>query len=164
MLAFDPPEHTRLRRMLTPEFTVRRMAGLRPRIQQIVDEHLPHETETDIDPDIHHRLVVVPTSKGDVFRREGTPTVLAQTLVHAHQYAEAPLVVLLLGARPVTKEAEPVTVADDLEAGVHIHLPLVAQGVDLSVVVPVPILIPLDLPEGAGLDQCDQVKVEIVMI
>src|SRR5512132_1564611 len=25
LLAFDPPEHTRLRRMLTPEFTVRRM-------------------------------------------------------------------------------------------------------------------------------------------
>ncbi|MFC7647425.1 hypothetical protein ACFQX6_48095 [Streptosporangium lutulentum] len=27
LLAFDPPEHTRLRRMLTPEFTIRRMRG-----------------------------------------------------------------------------------------------------------------------------------------
>jgi cytochrome P450 len=40
LLAADPPEHTRLRRMLTPEFTVRRMRRLEPRIQEIVDEHL----------------------------------------------------------------------------------------------------------------------------
>jgi cytochrome P450 len=40
LLSFDPPEHTRLRRMLTPEFTVRRMRRLEPRIHEIVDEHL----------------------------------------------------------------------------------------------------------------------------
>jgi len=40
LLAFDPPDHTRLRRMLTPEFTVRRMRRLEPRIREIVDEHL----------------------------------------------------------------------------------------------------------------------------
>jgi cytochrome P450 len=40
LLAADPPEHTRLRRMLTPEFTVRRMRRLEPRIRDIVDEHL----------------------------------------------------------------------------------------------------------------------------
>ncbi|AEA24821.1 Linalool 8-monooxygenase [Pseudonocardia dioxanivorans CB1190] len=40
LLAFDPPEHTRLRRMLTPEFTIRRMRRLEPRIREIVDEHL----------------------------------------------------------------------------------------------------------------------------
>jgi cytochrome P450 len=40
MLASDPPEHTRLRRFLTPEFTVRRMKRLEPRIVEIVDEHL----------------------------------------------------------------------------------------------------------------------------
>ncbi len=39
-LAFDPPEHTRLRRFLTPEFTVRRMRRLQPRISQIVEDHL----------------------------------------------------------------------------------------------------------------------------
>ena len=39
-LAFDPPEHTRLRRFLTPEFTVRRMRRLEPRITEIVDDHL----------------------------------------------------------------------------------------------------------------------------
>jgi cytochrome P450 len=36
----DPPEHTRYRRLLTGQFTVRRMKQLEPRIRQIVDEHL----------------------------------------------------------------------------------------------------------------------------
>ncbi|XVQ90337.1 cytochrome P450 [Microbispora siamensis] len=40
LLGSDPPEHTRLRRMLTPQFTVRRMRRLEPRVQQIVDDHL----------------------------------------------------------------------------------------------------------------------------
>jgi cytochrome P450 len=40
LLAHDPPDHTRLRRLLTPEFTVRRIRRLEPRIQEIVDEHL----------------------------------------------------------------------------------------------------------------------------
>ena len=40
LLAADPPDHTRLRRMLTPEFTVRRMRRLEPRIVEIVDAHL----------------------------------------------------------------------------------------------------------------------------
>ncbi|MFF0869425.1 cytochrome P450 [Nonomuraea sp. NPDC003560] len=40
LLGQDPPEHTRLRRMLTPEFTIRRMKRLEPRIRDIVHEHL----------------------------------------------------------------------------------------------------------------------------
>jgi cytochrome P450 len=40
LLAYDPPDHTRLRRMLTGEFTVRRMNQLRPRVAAIVEEHL----------------------------------------------------------------------------------------------------------------------------
>jgi cytochrome P450 len=36
----DPPEHTRLRRILTPEFTRRRLARLEPRIAEIVDRQL----------------------------------------------------------------------------------------------------------------------------
>jgi cytochrome P450 len=36
----DPPVHTRLRKLLTPEFTMRRLARLTPRIQAIVDEQL----------------------------------------------------------------------------------------------------------------------------
>jgi cytochrome P450 len=40
LLALDPPAHTRLRRMLTPEFTVRRIRRLAPRIEAIVESHL----------------------------------------------------------------------------------------------------------------------------
>ncbi|GAA0558837.1 cytochrome P450 [Paractinoplanes ferrugineus] len=40
MLAADPPDHTRLRRLVTAAFTARRIEGLRPRIEQITDELL----------------------------------------------------------------------------------------------------------------------------
>lgn len=36
----DPPEHTRLRKLLTPEFTRRRLMRLQPRIDQIVQQRL----------------------------------------------------------------------------------------------------------------------------
>ena len=36
----DPPEHTKLRRLLTPEFTMRRLERLRPRIAAIVERQL----------------------------------------------------------------------------------------------------------------------------
>ncbi|WP_246268315.1 cytochrome P450 [Nonomuraea typhae] len=36
----DPPEHTRLRKYLTPEFTIRRLRRLEPRIEAMVEEHL----------------------------------------------------------------------------------------------------------------------------
>jgi cytochrome P450 len=40
LLGLDPPEHQRLRRMLTPEFTIRRMKRLEPRIVEIVAQQL----------------------------------------------------------------------------------------------------------------------------
>jgi cytochrome P450 len=36
----DPPDHTRLRRLLTPEFTMRRLERLRPRVAEIVERQL----------------------------------------------------------------------------------------------------------------------------
>jgi cytochrome P450 len=36
----DPPEHTRLRKLLTPEFTMRRLERLRPKITEIVARQL----------------------------------------------------------------------------------------------------------------------------
>ncbi|WP_327085943.1 cytochrome P450 [Nonomuraea sp. NBC_01738] len=39
-IGMDPPEHTRYRRLLTGQFTVRRLRALAPRIEQIVDSHL----------------------------------------------------------------------------------------------------------------------------
>ncbi|MGB3439339.1 MAG: cytochrome P450 [Actinophytocola sp.] len=40
LIAMDPPEHGPARRAVLGEFTVKRLAALRPRIQQIVDDHL----------------------------------------------------------------------------------------------------------------------------
>ncbi len=40
LLATDPPQHHRLRRMLAPMFTMRQMNRLESRIVEIVDEHL----------------------------------------------------------------------------------------------------------------------------
>ena len=41
----DPPEHTRLRKLLTPEFTMRRLERLRPRIAAIVESQLDRLAE-----------------------------------------------------------------------------------------------------------------------
>ncbi|MER7369517.1 cytochrome P450 [Nonomuraea wenchangensis] len=50
----DPPEHTRLRRLLTGQFTVRRMRALESRIREIAVEHLEAMraagTEADLVP------------------------------------------------------------------------------------------------------------------
>jgi cytochrome P450 len=40
----DPPDHTRLRKLLTPEFTMRRLARLKPAIDRIIEDQLD-ETE-----------------------------------------------------------------------------------------------------------------------
>ncbi|KAA9151764.1 cytochrome P450 [Amycolatopsis acidicola] len=40
LISMDPPEHGPARREVVGEFTVKRMAALRPRIQEIVDEHV----------------------------------------------------------------------------------------------------------------------------
>jgi cytochrome P450 len=40
LLVMDRPDHTRLRRLLTGEFTMKRMARLEPRIVAIVEQHL----------------------------------------------------------------------------------------------------------------------------
>lgn len=40
IVAMDPPEHTRLRRVVAKAFTVRRIDSLRPRVQKIVDDLL----------------------------------------------------------------------------------------------------------------------------
>jgi oxidation protein CepE len=37
---YDPPEHTRLRRMVAPAFSVRRLQGFRPRVERVVEDSL----------------------------------------------------------------------------------------------------------------------------
>src|SRR5438105_6595440 len=43
----DPPVHTRLRRLLTQEFTMRRLQRLRPRIDAIISEQLDAMEKVD---------------------------------------------------------------------------------------------------------------------
>jgi cytochrome P450 len=43
----DPPDHTRLRKLLTPEFTMRRLNRLTPRIHEIVSERLDYIARQD---------------------------------------------------------------------------------------------------------------------
>ncbi|KOG88396.1 cytochrome P450, partial [Streptomyces varsoviensis] len=40
LTGYDPPEHTRLRKMLTPEFTARRIQRLAPPVEEVVRELL----------------------------------------------------------------------------------------------------------------------------
>ena len=46
----DPPDHTRLRRLLTPEFTLRRLQRMRPLIERVVERQLD-ELEAGVGPD-----------------------------------------------------------------------------------------------------------------
>src|SRR5436853_716902 len=51
MLNLDPPDHHRLRRLVSKVFTPRVVEGLRPRVQQVPDEHLdaaPPGVEFDV--------------------------------------------------------------------------------------------------------------------
>ncbi|MEU5084700.1 MULTISPECIES: cytochrome P450 [Streptomyces] len=48
-LSMDPPDHTVQRRMLAPEFSVRRMRELRGRVRQIVNQQIDHMLEKGAD-------------------------------------------------------------------------------------------------------------------
>lgn len=62
MLVLDPPDHTRLRALVTKAFTARRVADMRPRIKALVDEQLDRvidKGEMDVMRDLAHRLPVI---------------------------------------------------------------------------------------------------------
>ena len=62
MLTSDPPEHTRLRRLVSKAFTPRMVEGLRPRIQEIVDELLDAAAQNgrmDVIRDLAYPLPVI---------------------------------------------------------------------------------------------------------
>jgi cytochrome P450 len=56
--AVDPPDHTRYRRLLTGQFTVRRMRLLEPRIEQITAEHLDAMAEAGPPADLVRRYAL----------------------------------------------------------------------------------------------------------
>jgi cytochrome P450 len=80
MLGADPPEHTRLRRLVSKAFTVRAVESLRPRIQALVEELLDAAEEKgdfDLIADLAYPLPVIviaemlgiPPQDRDTFKR-----------------------------------------------------------------------------------------------
>ena len=62
MLVLDPPDHTRLRGLVTKAFTARRVADMRPRIKALVDDQLDRVIDKggmDVMRDLAHRLPVI---------------------------------------------------------------------------------------------------------
>jgi len=86
-LAMDPPEQTRLRKLVSKGFTPRRVSDLRPQIQKITDQHLAPCLESGefdwiadfagkVPMDVISEMLGVPESDRDEVRR------LADLLVH----------------------------------------------------------------------------------
>jgi len=80
MLSSDPPEHTRLRGLVSKAFTFKAVEAMRPRIQQIVDELLDgvqDKGRMDVIWDVGYPLPViviaellgVPSERRDTFKR-----------------------------------------------------------------------------------------------
>jgi cytochrome P450 len=62
MLVQDPPDHTRLRGLVTKAFTARRVADMRTRIRALVDQQLDRVIDKgamDVMVDLAHRLPVI---------------------------------------------------------------------------------------------------------
>jgi cytochrome P450 len=62
MLVLDPPDHTRLRGLVTKAFTARRVEEMRPRIAAVVDQLIDRVAEKgamDVIADFAHRLPVI---------------------------------------------------------------------------------------------------------
>lgn len=62
MLVVDPPDHTRLRGLVTKAFTARRVADMRSRIRRLVEEQIDRVIDKggmDVIRDLAHRLPVI---------------------------------------------------------------------------------------------------------
>ncbi|MFE0379392.1 cytochrome P450 [Streptomyces inhibens] len=115
----DPPEHTRLRRMVTREFMVKRVEALRPEIQRITDElcdamerragqdvDLVEELALPVPSLVISLLLGVPYDDHDIFQRL-TGTLLSRTVPDGER--EAALLELrdYLDRLVTAKEADP---------------------------------------------------------
>jgi cytochrome P450 len=130
MLVVDPPDHTRLRRLVSAAFSVRRIEALRPHVQAIVDDLLDGIAAQG--PDAHVDLVTsfafplpftvicellgVPDAEREPFGRELNlllaPTTTGVEYERAKTASDA--VVALLNELVDTKQSQP---GDDLVTG-----------------------------------------------
>ncbi|MFI9401229.1 cytochrome P450 [Nocardia sp. NPDC052316] len=103
LLGVDPPEHTRYRKLLSGKFTVRRMATLTERVEQITTDHL------------------------DAMARDGGPV----DLIEAFAFPVPALVICeLLGVPSVERDTfrEFVAVANDMASSVDERIAAFAEG------------------------------------
>jgi cytochrome P450 len=121
----DPPEHTRYRRLLTGQFTVRRMKLLEPRIAEITASTLDAMLRTGPPAELVHdfalpipalvicELLGVPYADRDNFQRQATTIVSLQVSTEEKQQAMNELNAYVR-ALVADKRARP---ADDLISG-----------------------------------------------
>jgi cytochrome P450 len=130
MLVADPPDHTRLRRLVSSAFSIRRIEGLRPRVQAIVDDLLDDIATQDPDTTVDLvaafalpfpftvicELLGVPeadrTSLGTQLRALSSPTPTPAAYAAAESASNA--VVAMLTELVERKQAAP---GDDLVSG-----------------------------------------------
>jgi cytochrome P450 len=122
LLALDPPEHTRLRRVVNQAFTMRRVEKLRPRVQEIADDLLDalakDETAKDLigayalpfSMTVITELLGVPYGERDQFSRWVDAIFSPDSLPEQAQQANVDLMAYL-GGLVAKRREEP---ADDL--------------------------------------------------
>jgi cytochrome P450 len=121
----DPPDHTRYRRLLTGQFTVRRMKMLEPGIERIVEEHLDAMADAGPGADLVRafalpipslvicELLGVPYADRELFQRD-TATMFDFTTPTDQLMAAMASITGYLDELVRRKRAEP---ADDLLSG-----------------------------------------------
>ncbi|MCP2167588.1 cytochrome P450 [Goodfellowiella coeruleoviolacea] len=142
----DPPEHTRLRRLLTGQFTVRRMKALESRVTEIAVEHIEAMkaagTEADLVPAyalpipslVICELLGVDYAQRDAFQ-ENTAVALSSTATDEQRARAGGELYAFIAQLIAAKRANP---ADDLLSGlVHDADPPLtdAQLIDLALVL-----------------------------
>lgn len=118
----DDPEHARLRRMLTKDFTVKRVQGMRPRIQEMVDDFIDRMIAKGQPADIVRdfalpvpslvisQLLGVPYSDHEFFQHH-TSIMMSLHLPQEERTAATRALLGYLGELVARKEREP---GDDL--------------------------------------------------
>ncbi|MEU9889378.1 cytochrome P450 [Sphaerisporangium sp. NPDC051011] len=121
----DPPEHTRFRRLLTGQFTVRRMRQLEPRIEKITADRLDAMEQVGAPADLVREfalpipslviceLLGVPYDDHDRFQRDSTTLLSLESSIEQAKGAMDNLVDYIRGLVTL-KRAEP---GDDLIGG-----------------------------------------------
>ncbi|HEY0496622.1 MAG TPA: cytochrome P450 [Kutzneria sp.] len=135
-IAMDPPDHGRYRKLLTGQFTVRRMRSLEPRIHQMVVEHLDAMQAAGDSADLVEKfalpipslviceLLGVPYDERDEFQ-QGTSRMLDTSLPFEETRAAAQSVRDYVGSLVARKRVEP---GDDMISGLFESDPTLTDG------------------------------------